>query len=230
MTEPTIVPTAALLTLLRDVHRCASDDTTLAMIAGVLLHTSTDERTGKQVLAASATDRFMLMHGAVPASGAPLGRVFLSNEQVRQLTSMLRPYTTRKRTALAETAISIEGDRVSIRQVSLDGLGELATTFAHNEGRTFPRIAKLLQDALDDEPPAEATHVDGGRLAMFARVASVRREPMRLRGGGTKPVTVQIGAELIGLLMPIRSDGSPAVGVHAAPALADDTTPQAAAS
>ena len=205
MTSTLTVSSGALATLLRDVRRAASKDDMLPMIAGVMLHTSTDGD-DKPVLAATATDRFTMLHGHIPAPDQLPTRVWLSNDQVTQVLGVMRSYITRKRATSSETEIILDGDRVTFRQVALDGLADISVSFTHDVG-DFPKVEKILRDALAADASPDMWHCDGAKLAMFAQIASARREYLRIRSGGkAKPVVVQMGTDLLGLLMPVRAD------------------------
>jgi hypothetical protein len=198
------VPSVHLLALLRDVQVAASTEDVLPFINGVMLHSATGER-GDDRLVATATDRFCALHGSVQVSGQLSAPVYLRVAQIAQIAATLRPYTSRKRTGLAETSISVADGKVKIGQVSLDGLADVSVTFAHDAGSTFPTVPRIFTEAMGREASLAPFHVDGNRLVKFARIGAARGLSMRLQSTGeNKPVLVTFDSELVGLLMPIR--------------------------
>lgn len=205
MTNTLTVRSGALAVLLRDVRRAAAGRDDSPALAGVLLHTATDDE-GRNLLAATASDRFCALHGHIPAPGQLPAPVWLTTDQVAQVLSVMGPYTTRKRATSSETEIAVVDGQVTFRQVALDGLADISVSFAHDTG-TFPDVAKILRTAMEAEPSSDTWHVNGAKLGMFAQIASSRREYLRIRATGPrKPVVVQMGAGLVGLLMPVRAD------------------------
>jgi hypothetical protein len=199
------VNSSALAALLRDVRQGASKDSGLPMLAGVLLHTARAEN-GGTVLAATATDRYVLLHGHVAdVTGDLPSQLWLTNSQVSQVMAMLRPYTTRRNAIGQRTEITVEDGKVGFAQAQLDSdLGSISLTFALNAG-VFPDFPKLIAKARDAEPSPDLFAINGENLVKIARIAAQRGEFMRMRSSGrTQPVLVEIGREFIALAMPVR--------------------------
>lgn len=199
------VPTCDLLALLRDVSAAASRDDHTPWVCGVLLHTAADDH-GDTVLVASATDRYIALHGTTPVAGALPAPLWLANDQVAQILATIRPYSSRKRTLLAETAIAVQDGRVTFRQLALDNLAEMAVTVTHNTAaKAFPDIARVISEAAGRDDTTCDFHVDGARIGRFARIAAARGISLHIRATGpNKPVIVQTGRDLVGIAMPIR--------------------------
>lgn len=199
------VPTSELLALIRDVKQAASVDPTLPMLDGVMLNTSHDEKRGHR-LVATATDRYCILQGTAGASGSLAQRLFLTNQQLAQVSASLRPYGSAKRVGVAQTSITIADGKVTIEQLSLDQLGAVSVSFKHNAMENFPDLGKILRDNIEREPSTDMYHVDGARMATFARIAASLRAPMSVRStGAAHPVIIQIGRDLLGMLMPMRT-------------------------
>lgn len=227
------LPSAALFDLLRDVREAASSADIVPMICGVMIHTATAAN-GKTVLVATATDRFMLLHGHVAIEYGELpGRVWLNNGQVAQLLAMLRPYTTRKRGAVSSTIVTVKDGGVRFEQVTLEGddLGAIGVTFPLAEG-DFPQFEKLIDGARNAEPSTDAVAIKGDLLIRIARIAARRGEPMRMRSRGVSKATiVEIGSDLLALAMPVRLDDRTRtldIPVYPAPTMGDAPVERAA--
>lgn len=153
--------------------------------------------------------------------------VFLRNAQLTQIASTLRPYTSRKRTGMAETAIEVDGGKVTFRQVSLDSLADVSISFTFDPDHDFPKIALIFSGCMSRDPSPEPYHVDASRLVKFARIGAVRGGPvMRVQStGANKPVLVTFDPDLVGLLMPVRvgdEAARPLVPVYPVPVLDQD--------
>lgn len=210
MADNLTVPTCDLLALLRDTSAFASRQHYVPGLAGVLLHTATDDR-GDTLLVGSATDRFCATQITTGATGALPAPVFLTLDQTRQIITAMRPYSSRKRTALAETAITVGEGRVTIRQLALDRLADMSVTVPHEPAsNTFPDIARLIREASDREGTGDPFHLDGAQLARFARIAGLRGGAMKIRTTGTnRPVVVQIGRANDAELVPVVAYPAP---------------------
>lgn len=216
------VNSSALAILLRDVRQASGQDSGLPMLSGVQLWTASAPD-GTPVLVASATDRYCLLQGHVSGVvGSLPGPVWLRNGQVSQLMSILRSFTSRRRASDGQTEITVDDDRVSVRQALLGDDVNVALSFAHDVGADFPDIMKLIRPAMDAGPADNAFHIDPRHLVKLARIAAARGFPMRVRASGSaKPVVVQIGTNLVALAMPIRPSAEADVPVFAAPVLAE---------
>jgi hypothetical protein len=204
MTEHTLVVSSAdLASLLRDVKRAASADDTLPVIAGVMLYVA--QKDGAPVLTASATDRFSALYGHIRAAVTLPGRLWLTNRQVAQVITSVRPFTSRKRAAVSQVEIRIVDGMVTFRQLALDDLADVAVTFKASERRNFPDLSNLIEKARAREGSGDPCHIDGRRLAVLAQIAADRRENLRIRmTGHASPVIAQVGVDLVGILMPAR--------------------------
>ena len=199
------VSSTDLAALLRDVKQAASTDEHLPMMAGVLLHTARTED-GDTVLVATATDRYCLLQGhARVESGELPGPVWVRHGQLSQLAAVLRPFTSRRRAGTAQTEGSVADGKVTVRQAVLDDLANVSVSFEHDPGEGFPDVLKVLSAALEAGPADQSFSVEGSRLALVARIATQRGVTMRVRSSGAnRSVVVQIGGNLVGLVMPVR--------------------------
>lgn len=197
MAQPMITTdSGGLAKLLAAVRTAAATDDLMPGIAGVLLHTTLTD--AGVVLAATATDRYMALHGHLPASG-PLwpAPVWLTSDQVAQVLAVL--HTARG----GEAEVGVDGAQVVVRTAGA------TVHLPHERGIDFAKVLALFQLALAAAPCDVSVTVDGARLARLAQLADGR--DMRVRcTGPDQPVLVQFGAHLAGLLTPARRD--PAVG------------------
>lgn len=204
MSTTTIVcGSAELHSLLTAVRTAAGAEETLPMIAGVLLHTARDERRG-DVLVATATDRYRALQGSASTSGQIPARVWLTRQQVTQVLAITRPYTTRRRAAESQVEITVTDDTVTVRQLALDGLADIAVTFPADAEHDFPDVGKIITDNLAKPRSDQPFAVVGKYLADMGRLVRLG-EPMQVHStGADKPLVVHIGDRLVALLMPVR--------------------------
>lgn len=204
MSATVTAQTVGFSALLRDVRRAATTDDGLPMIAGLMLHTAVD-KADRTVLVATATDRFCAIQAHVHVEGSLPERVFVPNTQISQVLAVVRPFAGRKSAVPSEVSVDVADGRVTVRQAALDGLGDVAVSFAHDTRGDFPKVGKIFDDALSRDPHPAPYHVDPKRFVVLAQLAATRRVPLSVwSSGANRPVIAQIGDDLIGLLMPTR--------------------------
>jgi hypothetical protein len=208
------INTGALAHLLETVWTAASKDDTLPVITGVLLYTSREH--GKPVLVGCATDRFVLMQGHVDtAAGYLPGRLWLTNSQISQVLSVVRPYRARKLAGQGQVEITVDGRECTVRQLSLGHLGAIEVKFTLDDVQP-PDMAKMLRQARERDTAPVQFAVDGRKLARLARLTAAAQDGggMRLRcTGPLTPVEISLGRQFVALLMPIREGDEQALPV-----------------
>lgn len=204
------VDVGQFLELLTDVARASSTDPTLPMINGVLLHGDTYD--GKSLLVATATDRFILAHASVNATGAPLPESFIRLDDVKRIIAVLR--TLPRGSTLLEIGTSKDkAVRFSAREASVTA----DPPFDPPSNFGFVSFRKLFEV----ETPAKDANqvgVNGVLLSRLTAVARSRREYMHIRvAGRNQPTVVQIGQRFRALIMPVRTDEPDALPVFVPP-------------
>ncbi|HEX2616645.1 MAG TPA: hypothetical protein VHL57_03830 [Flavobacteriales bacterium] len=201
--------------LANEVHRVlteaavfASTDDTLPMINCVQL-TSTGTH-----LVAAATDRFALGVSATPCEGEKWS-VLIPLEFVKLIGTTLLP-NRRKIVRHCGLGVTPKLRKLFVKVVEPFKRGDevwettLEVPVRPSEGSNFPDWRKLLPTTVDNEH-REVASVMGYNPELLARFAKVGGKYDRAKWffrGPAKPVSVQVGENFVGLLMPLRlADG-----------------------
>lgn len=197
MSAPTVIETTSgeatavnLINALTSALPFASDDKTIPMINAVKVEGSTDG-----TLVAAATNRYVL--GAYTTNY--VGNAFdllLSVDDVKTVVALLK--RCRKDEPIT---LTLSLDRVTVR-AAYSGV-ETTVRNIHEDHYSFPRWRSLIPD--HDGKETTAVAFSPTYLALFAKVARARTEPMRMiLSGDMRPAKVLIGESFVGLIMPMR--------------------------
>lgn len=147
-------------------------------------------------LTAVATDRYCMGLRTMAWGGPDLDGFLLRGEDAADLIQVLRSKSGRKGPGLEinvslNTALVVEVGNITVRCEPVEA--------------EFPKYRTLLEKAAGQPDKDAATFAVNPKLmARFGRL-SLGREPMRVRSSGReKPISVRIGDDFIGLLMPVR--------------------------
>jgi len=191
-TEPVTtveLPAMELIRLLVDTQRMAGKDTSLPMLAGVVLHSTAHDDATR--LHATATNRFILGQSWASATGH-LPVCFLDHDAIRLVVSVLRMAGPAQPATLHLT----EGEL----DLTVAGVAHIMVPTSPYR---FPSIRKIL-DSLQEETGMEAV-LAPDLVAQLVQVARARRQRMVFTFGQPgKPSTIDIGPGFRALLMPVR--------------------------
>lgn len=191
------VETSGLVDVITDVLHAASNDRTMPMLCGIMLHT--DKHENGSVLVATATDRFTLAQSWIPASGE-IPQLWIPRDDLKQLLPLLRPFARRKDTTCE---IVVDGRDVTFRQNPLPGMPVMSVTVQVQGAGNFPALDRVFPKG---EPSNEVTVFDARRLDVVMQVAKRRREPIRLVSyGAVAPAWAYVGKQYRCLVMPMRA-------------------------
>lgn len=196
---PSITLTASsLAALVKPVLPFAAQDGELPVLNAVLIQTQ------GAFLTATATDRYRLaiQRLAYLDKDAPPFSLLVALRDLRQILGLFK--ATRKDDR--ELTITIDGDGKFTVTASgaLDGFLAAKMAWRCIDGQ-YPRIRKLLRDALAQKDQLPAIHVNPHYLADFAGAAP-RHVPMRVWGSDpAQPLAIAIGEDFVAALMPIRT-------------------------
>jgi DNA polymerase-3 subunit beta len=191
VTTATIVNALTLHDTLHNALLFASDDRTIPALAAVLLTVEDG------VLTAVATDRYVLGIATVPLDETDKGddlTWLLARDDVKALLTVLKAAGK-----YMPARISVVGDQLVV------GTLDAEMRYRRVEAE-FPRYKALIPAPSTDGGP-DMIGFSAKYLALFAKVKGVERhETVRLgfQSSDNKVVRFNVGANLSGLLMPVR--------------------------
>jgi hypothetical protein len=153
-------------------------------------------------LVGMATDRFRLGINRVAPAAVPAGLSFsLGLATIRAILSVF------KATRFADPSLQMTVEQDRVRLVQTGGLDfmDASVTYPLVDGE-FPRLRKVIADAIEAEPTAIPAGVgyNAGYMADF-RHAVDRSTPLVLRApSDASPTVVMAGDDFIGAIMPVR--------------------------
>lgn len=205
MTEPRylVIHTADLLRILTEAQRFAERDNCFPVIYSVQLTcTGTD-------LIAAATDRFVLgasrteISQALNPDGVPKFEVLPDLDHVRLIGTALRQgRRTRAPKALVRLRVTPKATRMDlvIGGRTLDTVLQIPTM-----RQEFVQWRYLIPEELPKESSVPEIGLDAQKLAQFATAG--RHRPLRWYFQGPTKGVVCLGADFVGIIMPVRNTG-----------------------
>lgn len=187
--------------LVSPVLPLASSDATLPVLNSVLLQVRGD------YITATATDRYRLGIQRFKFDEPPAE--FTALVSVRDLRHMLTIFKPNK--AIDMRLLLTTGDASGKPTITIEATAGLLTfsearfTY-HQVDAEYPKIRKILRDALAAEPGEDGNtmSVNPHFLADF-KAAAPRNVPLRIRSiGPSKPIVVMAGDDFIGMLMCVK--------------------------
>ncbi|MGX4657070.1 hypothetical protein ACWCHM_25975 [Micromonospora sp. SCSIO 07396] len=199
-----VTTTGSLAQILGAVTPFASRDVTLPALNSVQL------RAADGILAASATDRYVIGHARQPATGQPTGPLYLARWDAKRLRRELDAYIEDRETVADKATITQDGEFLTVT------FGGLTMHSRQPEGvNNYPDLGKILsalptRDAEGLHAPIGLTH-RAIRPLLKATELDPFNSPRWTFDGPRKPVRVEIGDWFIGALMPVslRGDEQP---------------------
>ena len=189
--ERDLVMSRDLADLLSDALLFADRSGYMPALDAVLL----DVKDGR--ITAVATDRYVLGIRTMAWSGPDLSNFLLDGTDAADLVTLLRARSPRSSSGVPVELALMDGALVAT-------VGNVTLRCNAKEAE-FPKYQSLLEKAKTREatPDAGTIGVNRKLLAKFARLSS--KDPMHMVSSGSlNPIQVRVGAEFIGILMPVR--------------------------
>lgn len=194
------VDSLELVSMLADLKLSTSQDSTLPMIDGVLLHVA--QHQGRAILVGTSTDRRILAQAHIDVEG-DLEQTLVRTDSLTDILSVMRPFCRR-----TGSSWEIESDESTLvfRQGVLPGLPSVSVGFERPTAdlKFITKVERLLSMA-GSEPSADQVTVDARFISLLSSVARRRKESMRFQFHGVKkPALCQIGQRYRAIVMPFN--------------------------